>query len=238
MNPYAVPSLFGVPVDTTLEDQLPLGTPVRLLHTAAASFASARVTGIDDGCVRLALSTAADFIPGTRVILERGDTRADRHVLTVLGVFGRTLLARRVGVSAQNRREYPRLNARLGVRFRPSRSPEDAASWLAGAPLDGTELAAAPLMNFSPTGLAFDTPAPAPEGDALLLDIAIPGDRRHWRATAGLLRTLPPENGGPGHRLAVAFDEIPVAATLALVGYSLRVQQVFLEGEEEPTEHE
>jgi len=226
-------SLFGAQVDASFAGLNP-GATVRLVHTSGGVpvLTHAQVLRAERGNVYLTLSSRSSLDAGARVILEPTDGDAARHIVAIIAASERNLTARIISASNRDRREYPRLSGRVDVRYGACANGAAAASWMRGDDLPGIDRAPSPWMEFSATGLAFEDSPQVREGEDLLMDLRLPGQRTRWRCVARVIRLLPiPDADGPAtHRVCVNFEQIPPEATVALAHYTLRVQEALMEG--------
>ncbi|MDP2316639.1 MAG: PilZ domain-containing protein [Pseudomonadota bacterium] len=238
MNPprsAASPTGSSEPADPSLGDELPVGMGVRLIYVGAGppAFVPASVAAASGTAITLNVAAPWSVDVGVRLILEPVAGGGLRHVVIVTEVVGRTLTARLVATPPRDRREYPRLRGRLSVRYRIAQTETDTTAWLGGAPFDGSERTPAPHVDFSATGIAFEDEPFARESDRLLLEVGIPRDHRRWRCTGRVVRVVPADRGAQA-TIAVQLEHAPPEATLALVRYTLRLQEALMDGYEDP----
>lgn len=232
-RPLSSLTLFGEQVDEPVAG-MEAGATVRLVHTSGGVpvLTYAQVVRTERGNVFLALTARTALEAGARVILEPTVGDASRHIVAIIAATERTLTARIISASNRDRREYPRLSGRVDVRYGVCSNEADAISWMRGGDVAGIEHAPSPWMEFSATGLAFEDVPFTREGEDLLMDLRLPGHSTRWRCVARVIRLLPiAEADGPAtHRVCVNFEQIEPEATVALAQYTLRVQEVLMEG--------
>jgi len=222
--------------------QLSPGAPVTVVCAAGASPVLAPASVVSSEADSLVVELASDVTlpPRARVIVELPPgLDAPRLTAHVASASGRRLTLRGVGIPERDRREYPRLEGFVRVRYRVAHG-DDAARWARGETPASPERTPDPFMNFSATGVAFVESAVVHEGELLLLHLSLPGAAPCWRCTARVVRVLPlpADEREPGeaplHSVAVFFEEIPAEATVALARYTLQIQDALL-GPARPT---
>lgn len=179
-----------------------------------------------------------ELAPGSSLVVELGaEAGSGRAVGSVVGAVGRRVVVAVRRYSRPDKREYPRVEGALHVRFHVATSPEAVQAWLDGGPVTGPEFAPEPYMNFSVTGLSFEARPDCADNDILLLTIGVPQEDELWRAVGRVVRVLPlppeerDESSTATHRVAVHFLALPDGAVEALGRHTLRVQDAWL-GEE------
>jgi hypothetical protein len=183
---------------------------------------------------------------GMRVVLAGGEDDPFRIMGVVTGVDGCRLKVKTERVVESDKRDFPRLQGGLTVRFRVLVDPvaEDAvAAWLSGGdvtPEGGEWRDPDPFMDFSGSGLRFDDRPVCDVGDLLLVELQVPPAENKWRATASVVRLIPlrkeemedqdSEAGKqpPTHHIAVRFEHLPGEATEALAVFALSIQDALL----------
>jgi len=185
------------------------------------------------------------FREGLHVVLAGGEEAPFRIMGIVSGVEGRRLRVKTERVVNVDKRDFPRLQGGISVRYRKlgETENEDAVkAWFSGkdAAAEGLWRVPDPFMDFSGSGLRFEDRLCCGEGDLLLLEMQIPPSGSRWRATARVVRVIPlrkedEETSQPGarqdaptHHIAVAFDQVPHEAAEALAAYALRIQDALL----------
>ncbi|MES2644121.1 MAG: hypothetical protein V4850_31835 [Myxococcota bacterium] len=233
--PSAPAAIFGALVEASLAEGLGVGAEVRWIHAGEGvpALGYAEVAQVSPSSVELVLEAPARFRVDARLVVEPRGGRGPRWILVVTGVSGRRVAARLVYAPPVERREYPRLEGEIRLRYGVSAGAEAASAWMNGGPMEGAVRAPAPQMEFSVTGLAFvDMPLP-PESDTLLMELGVADKGPVWRCVARVVGVVPVPGASPPdatHRIAVQFVEIPKPATLALVDYTLRVQEALTGG--------
>lgn len=233
--PIATPSLFGAPVEASLADGLAVGDGVRWIQAGGGgpALGYAQVVQVSAAGAELELEQVGRFSVGTRLVLEPREGRGQRWIVVVTGVSGRAVRVRPVYAPPVERREYPRLPGEIALRYVVSPGADAASAWMRGGPMGDGARQPSPRMEFSVTGLAFDDAPLVREAAALLMEIGVADGRARWRCVARVIRVLAlPGAQPPGatHRIAVQFEQIPQPATLALVDYTMRVQEALTEG--------
>jgi len=178
-----------------------------------------------------------------RAILNIIDGKAPRVLGTITRVEGRRITLSQQALRERERRVYPRLHAGIPLRFRvpaPDAAAAAAVAWLRsdeGSAEDPGWVTHESLVNFSVTGLGFDSPIAANNGDLVLLDMGMPGRPERWRCTGVLVRVspVPPdelEEDDAGrlcaHRYALNFETIPHAAQAALTELTIQMQDAMI----------
>lgn len=224
-----------------------VGTPVTVVCTSGPIpvFARAAVIRADGDQLDFELADDAALAVGAQVIVELPDEMdAPRAIVEVAALNGRRLETRLVRLAVSERREYPRLEGVLSVRYRVLASNGAgmavAAAWLRGEDVGGAEYVPDSYMNFSATGLAFDGGEHARGGDTILVGFSLPpgvgGAGSSWRCTARAVRVWPipadelDSESSATHRTALVFEAISPAATSALTEYTIRIQDALLLG--------
>lgn len=138
-------------------------------------------------------------------------------------------------IAAPDKREYPRIDGPLHVRYHVSPNGARAvAPWLAGGPATGREYVPDPYMNLSVTGLQFEDLPHCREDDTMLLSFQLPQESGVWRAVGRVVRVqqIPVDERDDSivatHRIAVHFTDLPPAAAEALSRHTLRIQDAWL----------
>jgi hypothetical protein len=209
------------------------GTLIRLLQAGddEPRLAHGTVTDADGLQLCAELDGASPFSSGTRVLVSPREGAPTRHAAVVAEVEGNLVTLHLVPAPPPDRREYPRLNGRLPLRYRLAADAADQGAWLAGGPLGADIRTPSPWMEFSATGLLFEDTAPPAAGSILLLELGVPDDPRRWRCTGRVIRILPASTPGAG-RVALQLEDVPVEATIALADYTLDMQEAMLLGDD------
>lgn len=187
------------------------------------------------------LSVTVDGLPatvkvGSSLVLELasmdGAIRAIVQVSSVQGEEIRVLVKR---VSVPDKREYPRVEGALQVRYHVATGGEsEIREWLAGAPSRAAEHAPDPFMNLSVTGLLFEDEKHCSDGDTLLVSLHVPGQPKAWRAAGHVVRVqiIPVDERddtiAASHRVALAFTRLPDGAAEELRQHTIRIQDAWL----------
>ena len=226
--------------------RIPRGAPVTVVYaTGPVPVLTRGIVGQFEGeGLDIELDDDVEIPVGARVILDLPhDAGAPRAIVEVRSHEGRLLSTRLVRIQASDKREYPRLQGSVALRYRVARNDADGGAWMRGDDVPTTERVPDAFMNFSATGLAFDDGAFTKENDLLLCHFSLPGDATAWRCTARVVRVWPipiDERDGADelegreaaatHRIAIFFESIPESATTALTRYTIRIQDAILEG--------
>lgn len=168
--------------------------------------------------------------PDARVPVAGGAAVVDRPgALRVIGVVeevtGDRVRLRIRSTAAPDKREFPRVEGAVHVRFHVG-SAEAASAWLAGRPGPGPAWEPEPFMNFSVTGLQFESDAPVRPGDVLLLSLRVPRSERAWRVVGRVVRVDGASDGG--RTVAVHFTHLSAGAANALRRHTTRIQKAIL----------
>lgn len=220
------------------------GSTVTLVYAGSVApvLARATVESVDGDALAFRLLPPRESLPGVEVgavVIAQTSDRVAAHAFVRLERVEGAVVAGRVDrTPAPDRRSYPRSYGALHVRYDVRRVMNDAEidEWLHGSAAGSPPYAPDPFMNFSPSGLAFDDLPRAVPGELLLMEIVIPPDPRPHRLTARVMRVeaLPADErdeGTPGtHRIAVRFEGVGAGTTEALLRYTVRIQDAYLEG--------
>ena len=189
----------------------------------------------------LEIEVAADLgiVEGDKVCVRHDEADAWLHG-NVTRATGRRLHLRVDRTTRRDHREFPRMYGAIHVRY--AAATGDPGAWIDnGVAGEVTWYRPDPFMNFSASGLQFDTAHPV-EADVggLLISLKTPGDSTSYRATARIVRVDPIpadelddepfEDGEPlsTHRMAVHFTDVPSDAIAALMAFTERLQQTYL----------
>ena len=83
-------------------------------------------------------------------------------------------------------------------------------------------------MNFSVSGLCFDTHMNCKAGDLVLMHMGLKNQQKRWNCTARVVRVDPidqTESGQQRWSVAVCFDFVPSEAQEALTDMTLDIQE-------------
>jgi hypothetical protein len=89
-------------------------------------------------------------------------------------------------------------------------------------------------MDFSVSGLRFEDQLRVVPGERIAIELGLPTASETWPGEARVVRVeeIPPdeqsfgESGQPlTHRIAVHLEQLPQAATAALIAFTLKIQQ-------------
>jgi len=181
---------------------------------------------------------------GSQVIISFHDMDLPKVIANVVGNNVGVITCTPKVVKEPERRYYPRLFGGIQLRYKVLRgqdASEVAARWIAhGTTKDSSQwLSPDEFMNFSVTGLAFDTTTGTTADDLLLLDLSFRRKPERFRATGRVVRVLPiPEDerdpeiqvgGEPvSQRVAIDFQELPSGARAELVAMTLAIQEAMI----------
>lgn len=182
---------------------------------------------------------------GSQVIISFHDMELPKVIANVVGTAGDTLTCAPKVVKEPERRYYPRLFGGIQLKYKvlDGDGPEaeaEAARWMANGDAGQADwLQPDEFMNFSVTGLAFDTTGEPASGDLLVLDLGFRRKPQRYRATGSVVRTIPiPDDerdpsvtvGGQPvtHRVAIDFEALPEAARAELVAMTLALQEAMI----------
>jgi len=218
--------------------------PVEVVCTAGAlPFVSeGRVTSLEDGRYTIELDrSASDLADGSSVILNFLDGETPRVIAHIESTTGTGLTCTQHKVRAREKRIFPRLHGGLPVRYcvvgQGPGAEARVSEWLgsdAHAGDDDEWHTPDEFMNFSVTGLRFDGPDIASEGDALLLELGVRGREDRWHCSATIVRIfdIPEDEQDPEtgyrHSFAVNFVDIPTEAQEALTEMTLEIQEALI----------
>jgi len=231
---------------TALDDLCDVSAQVLCLSTTPPLIKTARVVRCEAGGMELDLDDPdAGFQEGLHVVLAGAEEAPFRVMGVVTGLDGRRLRVKTDRVVESDKRDFPRIQGGISVRYRvlgPQDSPAHVDAWIAGGdfPSQGAWRVPDPFMDFSGSGLRFDDRLTCSEGDRLLVELQVPPSGSRWRAAARVVRLSPIRQeeeevlaadlpqGVPTHHIAVAFENLPAEATEALAAFTLRIQDALL----------
>ncbi len=188
----------------------------------------------------------SQLVSGDQVILSFFDVRLPKVIANVTTAGNGTLRCAPRLVKEQERRYYPRMFGGIQLRYRNvgqgAASQAIARAWLAGDPMparEGRWVVPDEFMNFSVTGLAFDTITGCHTDDLVLLEMGLRNGEERWRATARVIRVIPvPEDEldasvnvdgqAVSDRVAVNFEQIPSSAQAKLVDMTMSIQEALI----------
>jgi hypothetical protein len=220
-----------------------IAVPVEVVCTSGdvPFVAEGRISRFAEGTYTVDLDRDATALePGAVAILNFLDGTTPRVIARISEARGNQLTCTQQQIREREQRAFPRLHGGLPVRYRVLTADEAAderTAWMSGddGPNQrGTWLTPDEFMNFSVTGLRFDAPDVAGEGDELLIELGVRGRRDRWRCTARVVRLfdIPPDEQFEGsnskHRLAISFEDIPEDAQHALSEMTLDIQEALL----------
>lgn len=206
-----------------------------------------RVTCREEGPCEVVLEEPEPRLePGMRVVLDGGPDRDVRIKGLVAETEGHRLRVETQRAVPPDKRSFPRMYGGIHLRYRVLSASEAEAivsAWVSGDDAPGKEgewREPDPFMDFSGTGLRFEDQLSCRTNDVLLMDLALPGSEKGWKATARVVRVDPirPEDlqglererreQAPTHQIAVQFAHIPNEATEALTAFAMRIQDALL----------
>jgi hypothetical protein len=221
-----------------------IAVPVEVVCTSGEVpfVAEGRISRFAEGTYVIELDRDATRLePGHAAILNFLDGTTPRVIARITEVRGNEMTCTQQKVREREKRAFPRLHGGLPVRYRVAGHGPAAeallAAWMRGDAGPGDEgdwYRPDEFMNFSVTGLRFEAPAVAEEGDALLLELGVRGRKERWRCSASIVRIfdIPEDEQDPEtgykHRFAVNFVEIPPAAQEALSEMTLDIQEALI----------
>ena len=178
---------------------------------------------------------ASSLAIGTHAILSFEDDDQPRVIGRIAGVNGNRIELEQRVLRARERRAFPRLIGGLQLSVRALSATEEAgevAAWTRGddGPSErGEWFQPDELMNFSVTGLRFDSPPEVLANQILLIDMGVRKFGR-WRCVAEVVRvfTEPLDGSSGSGQVAVQFIEIPTDAENALSEMTLAIQESML----------
>ena len=174
---------------------------------------------------------------GARIILSYPDGQSDRIVAVVNQAEGNELVCSLQQLRQRERREFPRLHGGVPVRYRrvPAADFTSIANrWLAGsndADVLGSEsewVEPGRFMNYSVTGLRFNTPDVIPLQEVILLEFGVPDRADRWRCTARCVFSGDNPDGND-RIVAIEFVQISGEAREALTNMTLEAQSMLLD---------
>jgi hypothetical protein len=219
---------------------LKLPAHVSIVHTATAPPRIVKGTCVAQSGDELSLEVPPDagLPPNVPLIVDfSAESGVNRAIVVVLGNRDGRLLVKVTRVPTPDKREFPRMNGGISLRYHvlPRTDGEAAAeAWMRGGAPTGQEFEPDPFMNFSVTGLAFDDIECCRADDLLGFVITIPREAHTWRGVASVVRVwrIPiderDESIAATHRIAVNFTELPDDARLALGRHTERIQEAWL----------
>lgn len=221
---------------------LRLPSPVSIVHAASNPplLVKGRCVGQEGDVVTLEVPEGTVFPDGASLIVDfapdAGVTRAIVHPLDSGPVLGGRLRAKVVRVPTPEKREYPRMNGGITLRYFVVKGDPAAGvdAWLRGATPPAVMHEPDPFMNFSVTGLAFDDLETCKDGDMLAFTITVPRVNLTWRGACSVVRVwrIPVDERDDSipatHRVAVHFVELPDDARAALKEHTERIQDAWL----------
>ncbi len=219
---------------------LKLPAHVSIVHTATAPPRIVKGTCVAQSGDELSLEVPPDagLPPNVPLIVDfSADSGVNRAIVVVLGHSDGRLLVKVTRVPTPDKREFPRINGGISLRYHVLQRTDGAAAadaWMRGGAHTGQEFEPDPFMNFSVTGLAFDDVESCRADDLIGFVITIPREAHTWRGVASVVRVwrIPiderDESIAATHRIAVNFTELPDDARLALGRHTEYIQEAWL----------
>ena len=221
---------------------LRLPAPVSIVHAASTPplLVKGRCIAQEGDVVTLEVPEGTVFPDGASLIVdfapEAGVTRAIVHPLESGAVAGGRMRAKVVRVPTPEKREYPRMNGGITLRYFVIKGDPVAGTdaWMRGGAAPATLFEPDPFMNFSVTGLAFDDLENCKDGDTLGFTITVPRADHTWRGACSVVRVwrIPVDERDDSipatHRVAVHFTELPDDARAALKAHTEHIQDAWL----------
>lgn len=207
-----------------------------------ARFGGGHVVGTTDDGLDILVAADLGIGAGDKVCVRHDEADSWLHGL-VTGAEGRRISLRVDRTTRRDHREFPRMFGAIDVRY-AGVDPDAAVveTWLSSGEAGAVHWCRPdPLMNFSASGVQFDTAHPIDPSRRLLLSLATPGDDTTYRAVARIVRVDPipedeledePFEEGEAvstHRMAVHFTEVPSEAISALMAFTERLQRTYLD---------
>lgn len=188
--------------------------PVVCTGTLVEGDAGAMVFAVDPGDHPL--------VVGAKVVVDReGEARVVGKVESAQAGRVRVSVER---TSAPDKREFPRIDGDVHVRFHVA-ADTTMAGWLDGQAAHEAAWEPEPFMNFSVTGLQFESDAPVNRDDVLLIALRVPEVDQTWRVGGRVVRV---SGEGALRTVAVHFTHLSAGAANALQLHTARVQELLL----------
>lgn len=165
------------------------------------------------------------------------DSGATRAIVMIDGVNDGVISAHVRRLAPPDKREYPRVEGPVHLRYHVAPSLEAAERWLGGGPAEAEEYEPDPFMNFSVTGLMFEDLPRCAEGDMLLLTFSVPNETKEWRCAGSVVRVqvIPVDERDDSiaatHRVAMHFLRLPEGGAEALRRHTIHIQEAWMGGE-------
>jgi hypothetical protein len=220
--------------------RLPAG--VSIVHAASTPplLVKGRCLSQEGDAIVLEVPVGTSFPAGAQLVVDfaadAGISRAIVHLLQGVPDPDQRITARITRVPTPEKREYPRMNGGITLRYFvvPPTGQAQIEAWLRGGAEVGKVFEPDPFMNFSVTGLAFDDVETCTDGDLLGFTITVPGAPHTWRGAASVVRVwkIPVDERDDSipatHRVAVNFTDLPDDAREALRAHTQRIQEAWL----------
>ncbi len=218
---------------------LKLPAPVSLVYAAATPplLVKGRCVSQAGNELTLDVPEGTDLPAGHSVIVDFSAEAGVSRVIATVGLSeGTRLLVKVTRVPTPEKREYPRMNGGITLKYFviSGNNPDAVDAWLKGGNATGKLYEPDPFMNFSVTGLAFDDLDTCSDGDTLAFTLNVPGVSHTWRGAARVVRIwkIPiderDESIPATHRIAVHFSVLPEDAAEALRVHTQRIQEAWL----------
>ncbi len=218
---------------------LKLPAQVSLVYAAATPplLVKGRCVAQAADALTLEVPEGTDLPAASTVIVDfAAESGVSRVIASVTSVEGGRVALKVTRVPIPEKREYPRMNGGIVLKYFVVPGKDDAAvdAWIGGGEPVGKLHEPDPFMNFSVTGLAFDDLETCADGDTLGFTITVPGAGHTWRGAARVVRVwkIPIDERDDSipatHRIAVNFLSLPDDAAEALRLHTQRIQEAWL----------
>lgn len=217
-----------------------ISLPVQIV--CATSAPPLHVEGIlveyDGKTCEVELPAAASISAGTQVIVSLEKGGGLRMITELVEVRGQHLQLRVTRVSRRDKRDYPRQDAGIDLRYqvvRTDRTRRSAPAFINGlSDVSDPEpwFEPHPFMNFSGSGVRFEDEENCAAEDQVLLQLRLPTSERWYHAIGVVVRVEAMEmpSSGRSHHVAIQFTELPPDAVEALTRFTLDCQLRAMEG--------
>ena len=173
---------------------------------------------------------ASEVQIGERVVLTLDGPPVVRVRAKVLNVHGGGLTLETTAYQHLSRREYPRIDAPVTLKWR-LKTGGDALSPGAAKALGQWSKPLDDYVNLSVNGIAFTTAYSVPSGARLDLEVGLPGGEASYPVEAEVVRTSedsPAEEGDPTFQVAVRFVDLSDGLRDTFIEYTIQKQDEVL----------